>query len=133
MTILATLTLRTLSLVRKEPFVGKCLDLLQRIRGVTISWARNMIREADENSESDQASSLGPRILRVATTCRLTYDVDPEYIARTLNDPDALCIFLESLIYVHDHSPPDIKRLSFDLRRRIWGDRRIAHKLENDV
>ena len=133
MAILVILLQRIWSLTPVDAVHVQCMKVLFQMRDITIFWAREMVEKLSDATDKDRISTLRHRILSVATTCRLTYDVESENIAHTLEDSHHLSILLEASVYAHDSMPSDIEKLPFDLRRRIWRDRRLSHHLESDI
>lgn len=81
---------------------GHILTVLARARATSLQWIQVLMKEFEE-FEGDDTAPLCQRILDIALTCRLTYDVDIPVLRTILeSDSTSLSIFVFCGLVVHE-------------------------------
>lgn len=111
--------------VRSEAFL-----LLRRARAVTLKWTRQLVIQLQKCEKENDMKDLQLRALRMAATCRATYDVDHGDLRDVLNSDEDVAILVECAIIIHDNTPAAIDKLPLSTRFLLDRDRRLSHILE---
>lgn len=127
MNVLVILSLRLLSLVKHRSIIENSLQLLARLRQVTLGWARELAQSERQSSDSDQSHR---RLLKAALTCRMTYFVDSQHVGSVLGSRTDIATFIECSIWVYDNCPVNVTQLPPLLQRALLRDRRLAYSVE---
>ncbi|MCJ1462481.1 hypothetical protein MMC07_001083 [Pseudocyphellaria aurata] len=128
MNLLVILSLRMLSLVRNRSMIQDSLQLLAKLRRISLQWTRDLAQALRESDDSDKSQQ---RILEAALTCRLTYFVDSQHVDSVLGNGIDIATFIECSIHVHDSCPDDTTRLPRKLQQALLRDQRVAHFMEH--
>jgi hypothetical protein len=129
---LIRLTARLLSLAVDTVVKGKASDLLRKARNITLAWTRQVVKLAVEVKEDD-LRTLRSRILRLAATCRATYDVDYADLPSILSSDDDVATAIECAIMIQRNTPPKFSDLPEWTCRLLERDRRLSSELEPDL
>ena len=131
MNILIILSLRLLSLNRNKFIAEQVLQLLSKIRQVTLQWTKDIAQNMHDNQDQlGDSSRSQERLLKAALMCRMTFDVDSQYVSSVLQTSTDIAIFVECSIRAHDSSPDDVSQLPLPLQCALLRDHRLAHFME---
>ncbi|ESZ97758.1 hypothetical protein SBOR_1840 [Sclerotinia borealis F-4128] len=128
--IVAMLTTRLLSISSHGVVQDGCLQLLLRIRLITIAWTRDVINMLHSCQEENELELLKIRALELALTCNGTFDVEMQHLKSMLKSVESQAIFIESLITVHDRRPATTTGINAVARMCLRRFDRIAHRAE---
>ncbi|KAA8563866.1 hypothetical protein EYC84_011881 [Monilinia fructicola] len=128
--IVTMLTARLLSISSHDLVHQRCLQLLLRIRLITISWTRDAINMLHDCQFQDKLVLLEIRALEIALTCSGTFDVEICHLGTILNTIRSQNIFIETLITIHDRRPASTDNLPPVMRMCLRRFNRIAHRAE---
>lgn len=126
MSIVIALSLRMISLTVEPTIKDRALDLLRRARDTTMRWCRNL-DAALNDSDGERTRQL---ILKAASLCRLTYDLDSEDTETGLNSDDDVANLVESAVLIRDNTPDPLTSLTNELQRCVLHGWKVAHGLE---
>lgn len=119
---------RTLSLGGKE-CTSKTVSLLHRCRSIVFDWTAGLIEGLRTTSSAHRVALIQRNLLRVAFLCKMTFDVDPEYVSRMMTSSDDIHQWTACAIMVQDNLPGAESSLPTDLRLLLLRDRKISHSL----
>ncbi|KAJ4291237.1 hypothetical protein N0V88_006237 [Collariella sp. IMI 366227] len=102
--LLACVATRVLSLITCPVLVDSLLDFLVKVRGVTLSWARQLLNKISKCSTQEDRTGLEQRTLMVTLTCLSTFNVDSNLLERIVRSDGGLACVVEGAIIAHDHS-----------------------------
>lgn len=108
-----------------------CLQLLDRIRNVTLGWTRDVVQLMHGCENESDLNRLGIQALEMALTCHGTFDFDPEDLATLLRSTNAVSIATECMIIAHDRCPVSTEELSSFVKVQLRRSFRISHRMEN--
>ncbi|KAL8934729.1 MAG: hypothetical protein Q9211_005078 [Gyalolechia sp. 1 TL-2023] len=128
MKALIILILRTLSL-GVSGTVPKALSLLRTCRSTLSCWIGGLADALRTTTSAIQIAGIRRDLLRIALTCKMTFDVDMEYISRVLASSDDVHHWTASAIIVQDNLPGAESALPADLRLLLLRDRKLNHSL----
>jgi hypothetical protein len=103
--LIVTLALRVLTLSSGSPSVEKVIKFLRQCRQVAIDWCDELNGVSDD--EGNDGSSQQKLILRIASTCQATYDVDPIHLNTAIETARDVFCFVRSSILLFENSPPE--------------------------
>ncbi|KAL8720734.1 MAG: hypothetical protein Q9225_002434 [Loekoesia sp. 1 TL-2023] len=132
MYILVVLLLRVLSLSSND-LTAKALSLLRDCRSTVFRWSRGLQDALRVTTSSRKISSIRHSLLRVALLCKMTFDVDPEYVTQLVASPEDLSQWTASSMIVHDNTPGSGSSLPIDLRRSLVNDKKLSHALHRNL
>ncbi|KAJ6178702.1 hypothetical protein N7519_009163 [Penicillium mononematosum] len=102
--LIVTLALRVLTLSSGSPSVEKVIEFLRQCRQVSIDWCDELNGVSDD--EGNHGGSHQQLILRIASTCQATYDVDSIHLHTAIETPRDVFYFFRSSILLFENSPP---------------------------
>lgn len=129
MLLLIAIVLRVLSLSLDTKVVNIALDLLQSMRTVVKQWTSDLKNILAKCFEPDQVSKMQQRLLKAAMLCKMTFDVDTQYLSRMMSTADDLKVWVECSINVRKYSSSEDTLLPLDLRRLRLRDKKMSHAL----
>ncbi|KAK5993505.1 hypothetical protein PT974_06937 [Cladobotryum mycophilum] len=120
--IFTFLAVRLLSMTSQE-LRGQILDLLKECRMISYQWLKKLRSRAQETKDEDEDQRIQfLRIaLRVSLICADSFNVDDEFLALVLSDPEQSAILLEASINIYNNT--GLLREKQDLLERIIYDR----------
>lgn len=124
------LTARLLSVTCHASVRSDAFLLLRRARTITLKWTRQLVIQLQKCEKEKDMKDLQLRALRMAATCRATYDVDHDDLCDVLNSDEDVAILVECAIIVHDNTPATIDKLPLSTRLLLDRDRRLSHIFE---
>lgn len=133
MLLLITVVLRVLSLSSDNNVSSMAVDLLGEMRLATENWTDVLGSFLHGTIEPKQILKLQQRLLKAALLCKMTFDVDDQYIQRMMSSAEDLKIWAKSSMHVHDNLPGEEAMLSRDLRRLLLRDRKLSHAIHRVV
>ena len=133
MLLLITVVLRILSLSSDTGVNSNAISLLQKMRLATEQWTDVLGSILHQTIEPKQILKLQQRLMKAAILCKMTYDVDAQYVQKMMNNSDDLKIWAKSSIHVRDNLPGEEGMLPSDLRRLLLRDRKVSHALHRVV
>lgn len=133
MFLLINLSLRIGQLTKSAKIKTGVLEILDELRGTTYDWMKAVEKKLSMQSEESSRIRIQRKLLKIACLCRQTFDVDTEDLDLVLRSNDNVAKLVETATLVHDNIPGKFSDLSFDLRRCIFRDRRIAHQLQEKL
>ncbi|KAL8995723.1 MAG: hypothetical protein Q9188_006743 [Gyalolechia gomerana] len=128
MQVLVILILRTLSLGASGT-ASKALLLLRTCRSILFCWISGLIDALRTATSAVQIAGIRHYLLRIALTCKMTFDVDMEYIPQVMASSDDIHHWTASAIIVQDNLPGAESALRADLRLFLLRDRKLSHSL----
>lgn len=128
MQVLVILILRTLSLGASGT-ASKALLLLQTCRSIIFWWIGGLTDALRTATSAVQIAGIRHNLLRIALTCKMTFDVDMEYIPQVMASSDDVHHWTASAIIVQDNLPGAESALRADLRLFLLRDRKLSHSL----
>ncbi|KAJ9661684.1 hypothetical protein H2198_001860 [Neophaeococcomyces mojaviensis] len=135
--LLRVIVQRILSLSISVNISFQCLDLLRRIRSISLSWATRLATlHADQRSVGTSVATsaeIHRRIVEAALVCRATWSVDEENISHLLLEVNDLSELIACTIYIHDFSKHFETTTDKWLKLCMTRDRVLATKLESVV
>ncbi|KAG8928196.1 hypothetical protein FRC02_007250 [Tulasnella sp. 418] len=131
MRVITTLLSRLLSSATDEEVIKKGLKLMREVRIAVYMWLPQNISELREIEDEARWQQYQLQIFELATTCRGTYDVDPEKASLLLRNIKDVAIFVHCAILVNQHSPSNIMEADLYHRNLFHRDRRISHVMES--
>ena len=133
MLLLITVVLRILSLSSDTDVNSNAISLLQKMRLVTVQWTDVLGSILHQTIEPKQILKLQQRLMKAAILCKMTFDVDAQYVQEMMNNSDDLKIWAKSSIHVRDNLPGEEGMLPSDLRRLLLRNRKVSHALHRVV
>lgn len=133
MLLLITVVRRILSLSSDTNVVSISLDLLEKMRSVARHWTMVLAATLAKCAEPDQISKLQQRLLKAAILCKMTFDVDTQYLSRVMDTADDLSTWVQCSIHVRNNSPGEETLLSRDLRRLRLRDAKFSHAFHGTI
>ncbi|KAI9840424.1 MAG: hypothetical protein M1837_001637 [Sclerophora amabilis] len=133
LSILIILTLRVISLVEIDERTKDSIRVLLEARAVALRWTRELVQYLHQITNPSRIEAVQHRILKAASLCRMTYNVDPSHRTKVLNSDKDLSTFVECAILLSDNCPSDLRCLPFDLQRSLLQDRKLSHALESTI
>ncbi|KAL9011241.1 MAG: hypothetical protein Q9173_003899 [Seirophora scorigena] len=126
MNILVVLILRTMSLAGDE-WVSKAIALLRKCRTGVFQWMLGLADALRLTTNSKRIQRIRRNLLRVALLCKMTFDVDSEYVSEVMTSPEELAYWAFSSMIVNENTPGGESGLPADLRRFLLCDRKLSH------
>lgn len=105
-------------------------SILRGIRKSLYGWLQKLMPELEASTEAT-FRQLQQRLRAIAGTCRLTYDVDEEYLKHLLQSPEDVQIFVYSTIVYEENSLLDSSGLGLLLRGIHDRNLRVSVACEN--
>ncbi|KAK8167917.1 hypothetical protein BKA80DRAFT_216002 [Phyllosticta citrichinensis] len=130
---LALLGLRVLSLTTASAVVERAAQLLRSIRRVALVWSRQVSSKLPSCSNEGSAKGLRTAILRIAMTCRMTFDVDPQNMSRMLASDEDILNLVETSILIQSNQPIRLTDLPHEVQRDILLNQKLSRKLEQPL
>ncbi|KAI9773044.1 MAG: hypothetical protein M1835_006205 [Candelina submexicana] len=130
MSIVVFITLRILSLAPEQSIKDRALILLQRTREVTLRWCEDLALRLQDLIDDNAIEKTRQLIVKAASTCLATYDVDIQHVDNVLQSNGNLANLVRSLILIHDNTTNGVNILTGDLERILIHNQKIAHFLE---
>lgn len=84
-----------------------------------------------DSSDDNGGERIRYLILKAASLCRLTYDLDAEDIETALNSDGDVANLVESAVLIRDNTPDPFTSLSNELQRCILHGWKVAKNLED--
>ncbi len=128
-----TVVLRLLSLSPDTNVDSVAIDLLQRMRIVIGQWIDTLSSDLHKAVEPTQILKLQQRLLKAAILCKMTFDVDTQYLHRIMSTADDLKIWAKSSMHMRDSLPGKEAMLPNDLPRLVLRDKKVSHALHRVV
>ena len=126
--VLAT---RLLSISPHDSVQKSCLRFLERVRGVTLRWTREVIHLLHDSKQEEELKILTIRALDLALTCHGTFDVDLDQLELILNSTENVAIVTECAITIHDRRPLTTVKLEKSIEIQLSRFFRLSHSMEN--
>ncbi|KGO72346.1 Protein of unknown function DUF3645 [Penicillium expansum] len=102
--LIVTLGLRVLALSNGSPSVEKVVEFLRQCRQVAMDWCDKLNGGFLRGQGNEDGGKQG-LILRIASACQATYDVDPVLLNMILETPQDLFCFIRCSILLFENSP----------------------------
>ncbi|KAF2219103.1 hypothetical protein BDZ85DRAFT_243893 [Elsinoe ampelina] len=131
MDLIITLSLRILSMTDGAS-QSSALALISSAREVTVTWIRHFREESETASTSAAAKKSAQNAAWAALLCRKTLSA-LLHVSSSGMGSQALTIWTEASICLHDGLPPDLASLPHVLRRLLQRDSHYAAALERKV
>lgn len=103
--ILVRLSTRLLSVSSSAEVSNGFFALLDKIRRISIRWARELICKLDRMVSDRDREAFSRRILMSSLICAATFDIDAESLREVLGSANSLSTYTEVAALVHDHLP----------------------------
>ncbi|KAK7681330.1 hypothetical protein QCA50_015421 [Cerrena zonata] len=102
-------------------------------RLITYRWALELEKVIEARTEPQEIRDYSQRILVVAATCRITYDVDSHHYPGVFDTDADLHVYIHSAFIIHQHTPTSSDHVSADVQRVLSRDHRLRHRLQDFV
>ncbi|KAK7542178.1 uncharacterized protein J3D65DRAFT_583432 [Phyllosticta citribraziliensis] len=126
---LIILVLRTLSLTEDSAIEDRAIELLRRLRGVGLSWCRQMAIQLPSCSTEGSAKQLREAILRSALACHTTFDADSDKISKALETKEDVSNIVEASIHMHSNRPTNMEDLPSEVQHSFLLSQKLSRKL----
>jgi hypothetical protein len=93
-------------------------------------WCRKLDAALNDSRDSSEARTRS-LILKAASLCRLTYDLEPEDIRKGLNSDNDVANLVESAVFIRDNTPDPFTSLTIERQRSVLHGWKVAHGLED--
>lgn len=127
---LVDLILRTLTLAEDSRVINGAIKLLRSARTVAFNWCEELLGLLESNDGVDDGNP-SDRIIRAATTCQETYNVEHAYMDRLLVNSSDVELLIRSSILVHERVPgTPMNSLATNIREPLLRGRKVLCKVE---
>ena len=133
MSILLILSLRLLSLVTDDFIIQRTLQLISKIREISLRWTHDLVQNKYDHSQSDSSDQHQQRLIKAVLICRMTYSMDSQYVDSLLRNSANIATFIECSIQIQDNCPDDTSHLPLSLQHALLRDKKLAHSLEPKI
>lgn len=125
-----SLATRLLSVSLHVSVRDRSLRFLQKARGITIKWVRDVIKLLHNTSDETEVAYLTLQALDLALICHSTFDLDPRQLPVLLSSSIEVAILVESATVVRDRWPLSEELLPTMTRGLLHRFSRTSHALE---
>ncbi|KAL8995005.1 MAG: hypothetical protein Q9169_005181 [Polycauliona sp. 2 TL-2023] len=126
MEVLIVLALRALSLTTGVRHLDKCFDFLRQCRRVIFVWIQGLEDLLRLATSPEEIASLRSGLLRSATLCKLTFNVEVSEHCRALTTPDDLLDWTSASMIIQDNTPGTHSSLPLSLRLALLNDAKLS-------
>ena len=126
MLIVISLVLRVLSLCTTPEVSDTAVMVLRDARAATHSWTEALGNLLQEATDPQEISRLQQRLLKISILCKMTYDVDDDYVVGAAYSIDDTRIWITCSMRVRENTPGSLDTLPYDLRRLVIRDQKLT-------
>lgn len=124
---------RLLSLSPHAQVHEVCIRYLGRIRRATCAWMHQLKGDLRKVVNEAQELELTQRLLEVALTCHLTFDLDVCWLQRLLQEAKNVTILIECLMIIYDRRPTEGTSQTQHLSALLQRSQRLSHRSEDTL
>jgi hypothetical protein len=107
----------------------EAIQFLREARQVCLAWTRELAQKLPE-CKPGEVRELQLRVVQMAATCRMTFDVEECYLADVLHTEEDVAVLVECASTIRDNAPAIVGALPTGMKTLLERDRRIAYAVE---
>ncbi len=115
MSMVVKIALRTLSLAPERSTEDRALLMLQKTRRITLQWCKDLAARLQDITEDITIEKTRRLLIKAASTCLATYDVDVGHVSAVLRGKEDLVTLVRSLVFIFDNTCSGVKTVTGDL------------------
>ncbi|KAJ6191961.1 hypothetical protein J3E72DRAFT_399452 [Bipolaris maydis] len=100
---LVQVTLRILSINTSDRIAGRCIELLQEARLISLKWLNRLKKRLPTATDDSQRKELSSRLTEIGLLCTSTFDTDGECLEDMLCSSSAVSVLLQTSIVVQEN------------------------------
>ena len=100
---LVQLTLRMISFNICKQTAGRCLELLQEARKISLKWLNHLKERVPKATKDSQRKELSSRLTEIALLCTSTFDTEEDYLRDILCSSSAVSVLIQTSIVVQEN------------------------------
>ncbi|CAE6503446.1 unnamed protein product [Rhizoctonia solani] len=127
--ILVALVTRLLATSPPVGVTHAACEFLRKARDVAYQWLKELLNKLRDARYESDVIGYQRLVCEMASICRATYDVEPDYLDRLLSLSEDFIPLVEASIRLYDNQPPNLQNSPTGLQIVLCRDRRFAHKL----
>ncbi|KAJ5124378.1 uncharacterized protein N7515_008203 [Penicillium bovifimosum] len=130
--LVVTLAVRTLALSNQSPSPESVINFLRQCRQVAMEWCDSL----SEALSTDQGEDVGKKqqiILRVASICQTTYDVERTQMSQVISSSQDLFCFVRSSLLLFENAPSETCKLPGSVKTMVENWQKIAFRIRESV
>lgn len=111
---------------------GVAVRFLNRARSVVLAWTRGIAKKLPDCMPS-QVREFQVRVVQLAATCRMTFDVEACYLWEVLFSAEDVAVLVECATIIHDNVPAVASSLPAGVKALLERDCRMAYAVEKHL
>lgn len=112
---------------------SKAVKLLKKARRVCLAWTRELAEKLPECDPGEVRESQ-LRVIQIAATCRMTFDVEERFLWVMLRTDDEVAVYVECATTIRDNLPSSgMITLPVGIKLLLSRDTRIAYAIEGHL
>ena len=108
----------------------KAVDFFREARRVCLEWARQVARQL-QVCEAREEQGLQMRVIQMAGTCRMTFDVEACWLLDLLRTREDVSVLVECATMIRANAHPIAKATAMRTKAILEKDRRTAYAVED--
>jgi hypothetical protein len=126
------LAVQVLAGTKSEEVVEQAARFLREARRVCLNWTRELARKLPQ-CQPCEVREFQSRVLQMAATCRMTFDVEECHIPDVLFTDDDVAVLVECATTIHDNVPATAGVLPTGVKTMLERDKRMAYAIEGHL
>ncbi|KAJ5124143.1 uncharacterized protein N7515_007968 [Penicillium bovifimosum] len=130
--LVVTLAVRILALSNESPSPERVINFLRQCRQVAMEWCDSLSKALS----TDQGEDVGRKqqlILRVASICQTTYDVERTNISQVMSSSQDLFCFVRSSLLLFENAASESCELPASVKTMVENSQKIAFLIRESV